>query len=257
MSEIFILGAYGSKSIKGGSSAFRLNHNHVIDAGNLLVPLGEESVDLDAVWLTHSHLDHIVDLAYILDTHYDIRTKTLKIYGLQETIDSVRNNFFNDAIWPDFSRIPLGNGSGMTMSYHIIEPNKPYQLSQEDTIEAFLTDHTVKSCGYIVQQHNAKLLITADTLSLDTAIERIENEQIRSLVVECSFPNRKETLAITSKHLTPKLLFQGLQPLEGRGLQLYINHLKPAHEDEIRAEIEEMKGRWNVTILHDGDVIHF
>ena len=71
MSDITILGAYGAKSEKGGSSAFLLNPYTLIDGGNLLEPLQEKNADICTIWLTHSHLDHIVDIAYILDNYYE------------------------------------------------------------------------------------------------------------------------------------------------------------------------------------------
>ena len=45
MNEITILGAYGTKGADVGTSAFYIDVKNVIDAGNLLVPLGEKSAE--------------------------------------------------------------------------------------------------------------------------------------------------------------------------------------------------------------------
>jgi len=256
--KITILGAYGAKSDKGGSSAFLLNNESVIDAGNLLVPLSQKSVDIENVWLTHSHLDHISDMAFILDNYHDKRTKTLKIYGLNSTLEALKKHFFNHVIWPDFSAIPLVNGKGMCISYHPIECGKVYGLDASSTIEAIDTDHTVPSCGYGIEKDDSSVVITADTHSLTSVIEYVNRKQnVYALVVECSFPVNMADMAKISKHFTPAYLFDALKPLEGQEIQIYINHIKPEYKTQICQEIEVLKGSWDVTILEDGDIIRF
>jgi len=256
-SSLIILGSSGSKSDKGGSSAFMIDALNVVDAGNLLEPLEEKSATLEHIWLTHSHLDHIIDIAYILDNYYAKREKTLQLFGLPETLETVKKHFLNDTIWPDFSKIPLANGSGMSLAYHEIETGKPYPL-EVGTIEAIPTEHTVASCGYAIHKKDAGIIITADTCSLDGVIHYLaKTNSVRSLVVECSFPIRMQALANESKHLTPYTLFEALKPLETKDLDIFINHIKPAYQDEICAEIQQMKGTWNITILNDGDTIAF
>ncbi len=257
MCEVTTLGAYGSRSSKGGSSAFLLDSSRVIDAGHLLDPLQEQSCQIEEVWLTHSHLDHIVDIAYILDNYFQQRTKTLRLRGLPQTLHTLRQHFFNHEIWPDFSTIPLASGV-MALSYEPIELHQCYTIGEGRTIEAYPTDHTVPSCGYILTHANRTLLLTADTYALASTLAMCEaNPTLTALVVECSFPSAMEALAFASKHLTPKLLFEGLRPLEGRGLTLYINHLKPAYESQLRQEIAQMAGGWSPIVLHDGDCIVF
>jgi len=256
--SITILGAYGAKSDKGGSSAFLLNGKNVIDAGNLLVPLAEKSIDIENVWLTHSHLDHISDMAFILDNYHEKRTKTLKIHGLQSTLEALKKHFFNHVIWPDFSTIPLANRKGMCISYHPIECGKVFDLDASCTIEAIRTEHTVPSCGYGMEKDGSGVVITADTHSLTSIIEYINRKQnVKALVVECSFPIRMDEMAKISKHFTAAFLFDALRPLEGQDIKIYINHIKPEYETQISQEIEEMKGSWDVTILGDGDSIGF
>lgn len=253
---ISVLGAFGTKSQKGGSSAFLLDEKTSIDAGNLIGPLGEECISLESIWLTHSHLDHISDIAFIVDNYYERREKTLKIYALPETIETLKRYIFNDSIWPDFSIIPLPNGKGMALSYHIIDYAECYTISEELSLEPIATDHTVPSCGYIIRKGKEKVLLTADTLNLENIITRLNNDNsISTLVVECSFPSSMHHLAIQSKHLTPKLLFESLRTLEQKEMTIYINHIKPEYELEIKQEIEVLKGAWHVVILKDGDVI--
>jgi len=256
--QIQVLGAYGTKAKDCGTSSFYLNEKNVIDAGNLLKPLEVKSIEIENVWITHSHLDHIIDIAYIIDNYFHLRKKSLNIYALPQTIKAIRENFLNNIIWPDFSKIALVNSEEMAIKYVELEIGKKYQLSENETIEAIKTDHTVPSCGYIYTKNNNSLMIAADTYSLENIITRInEDKKINGFVVECSFPNNLEKLAIESKHLTPNILFQQLKKLKREDILLYINHIKPSHMTKIKDEIEENRGILKPKILKDGEFINF
>lgn len=256
--SIKVLGAYGTKAKGFGTSAFSLDKRNVIDAGNLLRPLEEKSVDIENIWLTHSHLDHISDIAYILDNYYSLRKKTLNIIGLPQTIKAIKENFLNNHIWPDFSSIKMLNSDDMCVSYKELNLGEKYALDKNSSIEAFKTDHTVESCGYIYTKNNNSILITADTYSLDNVIEILDKRKdIKSMVIECSFPSNLEKLAKDSKHLTPKILFESLKKLKREDTKLYINHIKPFYLKTIISEIAYFRGSWEVEILKDEKNAYF
>ena len=256
--QIKILGAYGTKSKGYGTSSFYLNENNVIDAGNLLDSLQESSIEIENIWLTHSHLDHISDIAYILDNYFSLRTKTLNIIALPQTIKAIKENFLNDSIWPDFSAIAINNSDDMALKYTEIELSHEYKIGKNESIRAFETDHTVASCGYIYKKEGQALLITADTYSLDSMIDELQKDRsITTIVVECSFPSSMKDLAIESKHLTPQLLFSKLEMLKRDDIKLYINHIKPIFLNEIMREIKELSGKWKPIVLKDDDFINF
>ena len=258
MNEITILGAYGTKSKGFGTSAFYLDEKNVIDAGNLLSPLEAGCAKIENVYLTHSHLDHICDIAYIIDNYFSYRQKSLNIVGLPQTLQAIQDHFLNNQIWPDFSRIPLDNGEAMSITYQEIECGVEYKIDEISSIEAFATDHTVPSCGYIYKKNGSAILITADTYSLESAIKLIDTrEEIRSVVLECSFPCEMEPLAKESKHLTPKLLFEKLQRVKRDDFTLYINHIKPLYLEKIKEEIAQYRGKWEPNILKDKEILTF
>ncbi|MEA3371995.1 MAG: HD domain-containing protein [Campylobacterota bacterium] len=255
---IKILGAYGTKSKGFATTSFFLNSKNVIDAGNLLEGLEERSLEIENIWLTHSHLDHIVDIAYILDNYFSQRTKTLNVIGLPQTIKTIKENFLNDSIWPDFSLINMNNSQEVALKYTEIELSKEYEIGDGESLKAFQTDHTVDSCGYIYKKADKAILITADTLSLESMIDELEKDsKIKTIIVECSFPSRMKELAIESKHLTPVLLFEQLNRVDPERIKLYINHIKPSFYDEIMNEIAKLSGKWEPVILNDGDFVNF
>ena len=257
--DIKVLGAYGSKGKGGlGTSSFYLNSKNVIDAGNLLESLDVASTDIENIWLTHSHLDHIQDIAYILDNYYSLRKKTLNIFGLPNTIKALKENFLNDIIWPDFSKIPLRNSDKNSINYIELEIGKEYKISSNEFIKAIEVDHTVDTCGYIYKKNKTAIIFSADTISLKNILYEIEKDNsITTMLVECSFPSDMQEVAELSKHLTPKLLFKDLTKLKRKDIKIYINHLKPSYLVKIEQEIEELKGQFDVNIVKDGEIIQF
>ncbi|MFT7860401.1 MAG: MBL fold metallo-hydrolase [Sulfurimonas sp.] len=209
------------------------------------------------IWLTHQHLDHIVDIAYIIDNYFGIRKETINILGTKKTIEAIKKHFLNDEIWPDFSKIKLPNNE-MVVKYTEIELDREYKIAENESIKAFKTDHTDSSCGYVYTRDGSSILITADTCNVDSAIKEIENnETINSVVIECSFPNELEALALESKHLTPKLLFENLKKIKRKDFELYINHIKPTFILQIAQEIEENRGEFSPKIVKDGNFLQF
>jgi ribonuclease BN (tRNA processing enzyme) len=256
--SIRILGAYGTKAKGFGTTSFMLNSCTVIDAGNLIDALAKESLHVENIYLTHSHLDHISDIAYIIDNYFCKRSKTVNIIALPQTIQALKEHFFNDIIWPDFSKIYLENSETIALKYSELRLNTLYSLDEQTTLMPIQTDHTVPSCGYIYKVNERGVLITADTYSLENIIEMLNSDkEIKSFVVECSFSSNMQTLAEVSKHLTPKLLFDGLKNLTRDDISLYIHHIKPSCLDKITAEIEEIRGKFKPIILKDGDFITF
>lgn len=258
MNEIKILGAFGTKAKGYGTTSFYLDEKNTIDAGNLLKSLKERSAKIENIWLTHSHLDHISDIAYILDNYYSERTKTLNLIGLPETIQAIKKHFLNGLIWPDFSVIPMINSTQMTIKYTELDFGVAYKIDDNSSIEAFETDHTVASCGYIYKKNNSSILITSDTYSIDNALSLVDSrEDITTMIIECSFPSFMEKLAFDSKHLTPKLLFKNLESLKRDDVKLCINHIKPLFLETMVDEILSYRGKWHPIILNDDEIINF
>lgn len=255
---IKILGAYGTKAKGFGTTSFALNNQNVIDAGNLLDGMQNDVANVQNIWLTHSHLDHIADIAYIIDNYFVDFKETINIHGLPETIEVVQKHFLNDLIWPDFSKINLLHSDKKCIQYVPIELEKRYALSEDEYIMPFETDHTVPSCGYVFSRGEHSVLITADTYSLQKAIEIINRDQtIKSIVVECSFPSEMQGLALESKHLTPKLLSKEFEKLTRDDITVYIHHIKPQFLIKVCEEIDEFCHKYKPIVLKDNEIIKF
>ena len=121
MNYIKILGASGSKAKNHNTTSFQIFKDIIIDAGNVLNALGNETKDINHIFLTHSHADHIADLPFIIETFFEERSSPLTIYALEETIDVLQKHSFNNKIWPDFTKIKLLKNDNFSL---ILKPIK-------------------------------------------------------------------------------------------------------------------------------------
>ena len=235
---IKVLGASGSLDKNHECISFLIAKNIAIDAGNLMRPLGKDSNNIEHVFLTHAHFDHIRDLPFLIETHFESRKKPLTIYGLKQTIERVEQNLFNGTIWPQFQHILHPKSQQTLLSFKILELDQTvtvddYKITPTEAV------HTSGACGFIVKKNNVGCLISGDTyfnphiaeiLNLDTSIQ--------SLLIDVSFPSRLSKLALESQHLTPTLLAEMLSNLK-QTVSIFPYHLKPAYQEEVIYELNQ------------------
>src|ERR1035437_4004974 len=97
-------GGIGGRHLR--TTSMLVDNDILIDAGTGVADLSLSELSLiDHVFVTHSHLDHIVTIPFIVDTVGGMRAKPLTVYAIPATIEILRNHIFNWIIWPDFTRI--------------------------------------------------------------------------------------------------------------------------------------------------------
>ncbi len=255
---IKFLGANGAKTRTKGLTSIQLSQNCVIDGGNIIHGLGESMIDIDTIFLSHPHLDHICDIPFLADEVIWKKKKPIKIYALQDTIDSIKNHLFNNQIWPDFTQIHFPNSNISVIELITIETDVTYEMDSFN-ITPIKTNHTTGSCGYIIKQLDQGIFVTADTYCSDIIWDRLNSDKsIHTLCIDVSFPSQYDQLAEDSKHLTPKLLHKELQKLQRDDINISLIHLKPSFYNTIIQEVKEynlLLG--NGRILQDNDIIYF
>jgi len=251
MDYIKILGSYGTKIVGEGTTCIQVSEKILIDAGNIINALGDEAKKIQHIFLTHSHIDHIVDLPFLIDLYYANQEHTLQIYALQETIDTLKQHIFNYDIYPDFSQINLQDSPHKALEFNCIKYNKSYTIDGI-TLMPFETNHTVKSCGYLITKNGRSILFTSDTYINDIVWDMLNhNKNISALITEVSFPSYMDNLARMSKHYTPKILHDELKKLKRDDISIYLMHLKPNYIDILLDEIETYQ-----LLKNDGMVLH-
>jgi len=255
---IKILGANGGKSHNTDLTSLQISKNIVIDAGNLTNKTHDIIKEIDHILITHSHLDHILDIGFLIDNTYELRKKPLKIYGRKENLENVQKHILNWEIWPDFTKIPLINSKENAIELIPIELNKPFSIDNI-TITAIQNNHTKSSNGYLIEKEDRALLCTSDTFRCGAIWETINsNNKISTVIIDVSFPSRMEKLASDSKHLTPKLLHEELKKLTRKDITLHLFHIKPLYQEEILEEVKNLNLLLNNgSILKTNDLIEY
>jgi glyoxylase-like metal-dependent hydrolase (beta-lactamase superfamily II) len=142
-----------------------LDNDILVDAGTGVGDLSLTELSLvDHIFLTHSHLDHIASIPFMVDTVGGMRDRPLTIWAVPGTLEILRDHIFNWRIWPDFAQIP--------------SPEKPFLRYREiqvgDTIElqkrrltALPANHVVPAVGYQLDSGKGSLVFTGDTTTND------------------------------------------------------------------------------------------
>lgn len=252
------LGTSGTRTPMQGTTCLRVSEHCVIDAGNLIDAFGQDVFTVEHIFLTHSHLDHIIDIPFLADLFVTQKKVSLKIYGLKATLDDLRQFIFNHRIWPNFEEINLIGHTEKTIELIELELETPYAID-DVILTPFKTDHTEGSCGYIIEKGSEGILFTADTYQCRRVWEIMdERPHLHSLVIEVSFPSAFDKLAYDSKHLTPKLLKEDINHCSRTDFAVYAIHIKTLFTDTISRELDALNLlRGKGKILCDGDRIPY
>ena len=196
-------------------------------------------------------MDHIRDLATLADNRCQKGSATLDIVGVPATVDALRRHFFNDIIWPDFTRIQSKDGPAVR--FVEIEPGEPSQVNGFDVCPV-MVNHTVDTSAFIIRRDGSSIVYGGDTGPTAALWEHVNAlDDLRALMMEVSFPNAEAELADRSRHLTPATLESELAKLtHGDELPIMLYHIKPVFETEVLRELAQLRDR-NLRILQLGD----
>ena len=251
--KIRILGCSGGIGGSLRTTSMLLDQDILIDAGTGVGDLGiEELARIDHVFLTHSHLDHVASIPFLVDSVGWMRDKPLTVYAIEPTLEILRQHLFNWKLWPDFTQIP--DAAAPFMRYQHITLGESVTVGGR-TFTPLPANHVVPAVGYRVDAGQGSMVFSGDTTTNDALwveVNKIEN--LRHLIIETAFCNREKDLAIASKHLCPSLLAAELAKLE-RKAEIYITHLKPGEADLTMREIAECAGEWNPRMLENNQII--
>ena len=203
--RIKILGCSGGIGGDLRTTSMLVDEDILIDAGTGVGDLQiEQLVKIDYVFVTHSHLDHITSIPFMVDTVCWMRDRPLTIFSTAATIQILKEHLFNWKIWPDFSQIPTAEKP--VMVYREIQVGETIELDGRK-ITAIPAVHTVPAVGYLLDSGEATLIFSGDTTYND-ALWDIANRayNLKYLIIETAFPNKEREIAMASKHLCPSML---------------------------------------------------
>lgn len=252
--DLRVIGCHGGETPRHRTSAFVIDDRLGIDAGSITSGMElKAQCALEAVLVSHAHLDHIRDLATVADNRAQNGCKPLLIAGTKQTINILKKHFFNDLLWPDFTKIP--SASKPTIKYVVLEPEKKTKVAGYD-VRAILVSHTIETCAFVVEGKGGALAYSGDTGPTDRLWEVLNaTKNLKALLMEVSFPNEEQWIANASGHHTPQTLGPELKKYKNpKDLPTLLYHIKPVFQAKVERECAKLKGL-NLTVLGLGD--HF
>lgn len=249
--RIEVLGAYGGESRDLRMTCLRLGRALALDAGSLAQALPvDEQVEVRSIVLTHSHMDHVASLPFFVENVYGRGGRALDIYASEATIYSIRKYLFNNATWPDFTRLP--NQLLPAMRFHELEPERPVTV-EGVTLTPIPVHHVVPTFGFLIEQAGRSVLWSSDTGPTQRLWE-IANRTpgLATVLLETSFDDAMQDVADVSLHLTPRTLARELDKLT-RDVPVLLHHLKPTCVEKIHEQVTAW-GRPGVGFLEQGRV---
>jgi ribonuclease BN (tRNA processing enzyme) len=221
-----------------------------VDAGAVTDALSlEEQERVRAVLVTHSHMDHVASLPFLVENVFGRTRGPLEVLAPDDVLDALRTHLFNDALWPDFSRIEGQDGPSVT--FRAVPVGAPFSADGL-TATAVKVSHVVPTYGYVLADERAAVVFSGDTGPTEeiwAAARRTPN--LKALFVECSFPSDLQRIADVSCHLTPRTLRAEMAKFP-KDVPIYLYHMKPPALDRLAAEIAAL-GEPRLVVLADGD----
>lgn len=253
--KIKVLGASGSEGPGLDPPAFLVDESLLFDAGTISPALEQqEQCKISHVFLTHAHLDHIKGIPFLVDNlAIGNHRGHLTVVSGKDVITDLRRNIFNDRIWPDFTRIP--SMEHPVLEYRIISTREAVEV-EGYSVSAIRTNHVVPSYGYMIEELDSGncILYTGDTGPTDRIWRKMQGRRVKALIIEVSFPDELQDLAIACGHLTPSLLAAEMSKMPALPDHIFISHLKPFYKKAIQDQLSRIAGP-PLQILHSGMTI--
>jgi ribonuclease BN (tRNA processing enzyme) len=252
--RIDVLGGYGGATRDCRVTCLLINERVALDAGSLAQELAlEQQQRVHSIVLTHSHMDHTNSLPFFIENVYGKGEGAIDIYASAATIYSIRKYLFNNATWPDFTRLP--NHLLPAMRFHELEEEVSFEV-EGVRFTPIHVSHLVPTHGFLLEQDGKAFLWSSDTgptLRLWEIANRTPN--LQALCIETSFENALQQVADLSLHLTPRTLERELRKLEKK-VPILLHHLKPPSIPTLRAEVRAL-GNPDLEFLEQGKRYEF
>ena len=253
--RIQVLGGHGGQALGFSTTSFLINDELLIDAGSVTAMLSvEQQSKIDHILISHSHLDHIKDLAFMCDNCFGMRPRPFQVYTHPTVKKILKDHLFNETIWPDFTILP--NEKNPTLQINAIEPDKTITINKYK-ITPIKVQHPNDAMGFIIEDVDSSVLFTVDTAATERIWEKAkEIKNLKAIFTEVSFPNALKGVAIASDHHTPKTLQAELAKMPPN-IPVILTHLKPNFREVIMKEISDLQEKRLRVLEKDGEVFNF
>jgi cAMP phosphodiesterase len=249
--KIRVLGAYGGAMPGCAPCGFLIDDAVLLEAGTAASALDlEEQQRIRHVLVSHIHLEHVQALAYLADNLFTPEGREpVTLVSLPEVIEDLRRYFFNDRIWPDFTRLPSPERPVFT--FRPLTEGEPARVGDLE-VRAFAVDHSVASVGFLIRSDSTSFVYSGDTHHTETLWSAAKADpHLKAAFIEASFPEELAALAELTGHLSPRQFAIEFDKLGRPDLPVYAYHMKPRYLEPLRTQLGAL-GLKRLTVLEDG-----
>jgi len=251
-----ILGCSGGIGGELRTTSMLLDDDVLIDAGTGVGDLSlPQLAQINDIFVTHSHLDHVTSIPFLLDTVGFRRDRPVTLHATRETLDILSDHLFNWRLWPDFRQIP--DATAPILRFSPVRIGEPVVLEGGRRVTPLPADHVVPAVGYQLDSGRDSLVFTGDTTTnppLWDFVNKINN--LKFLIIESALSDGERELAIASKHLCPGLLADELARLH-LDPAIYVTHFKPREAELIMEQIVARVPQRRARMLEQNQLFEF
>lgn len=225
-----------------------------VDAGSLgFHGTCTEQARVGHILLTHSHIDHVASLPIFIDNVYGLTTEPPTVYGISETLDSVRRDVFNDRLMPDFLR--LADVRPPFLHLREVTPGTPVTVGGLRATPVSV-DHAVPTVAWVLEGADAAVAFVTDTGPTAAVWELCRRTpNLKAVFLEATFPASEKWLAGISGHLTTELFAEEIAKVPD-GVRIIAVHLKPRHAVTVASELAAL-ALPRVEVIRPGETYRF
>lgn len=201
---------------------------------------------IKTIILTHSHLDHVLGLPYLLfGRNLEILTKKKAGEALPETdaeLTIISEKGLFDKLLDFFSFChPEVKLQYEIRHVEIREYTSTQYAISENQVQFFEVNHAVTTYGFKIWDPNKSIAYSSDTLPIENFAEGCKGVDI--LIYECMMPSTETTISQTTKHSTPKHVIEMVNKINPKaGFLMHIQPLYFSQKENFEQEIFEGTG---------------
>ncbi len=253
--KIQVLGGHGGLARGFSATSFLIDDILLLDAGAVAGSLSiEDQCRIEHILISHCHLDHIKDLAFLCDNCFGLRPTPFQVHTHHTVKQIILDHLLNDIVWPDFSKLP--SSEHPTIKINGIEPERTFRISGFE-VTPVPVKHPLDAMGFIIEKGEVAVLFTVDTAATERIWEVASKfRNLKAIFTEVSFPNYLQKVADLSDHHTPQTFANELAKMP-KDIPIILTHLKPNYRDQIIEELKALNLSRVKVLEKDGQFFNF
>jgi ribonuclease BN (tRNA processing enzyme) len=200
----------------------------VLDAGTAMFRVRDylATGTLD-IFLTHSHLDHVVGLSFLFDVLFERQVDRVTVHAQQEKIAAIRNHLFAPELFP--AQLPA----------EFRELGAQVRLPDGGMVTHFPLEHPGGALGYRLDWPGRSLAYVTDTTAKADADYLPHVRGVDVLIHECYFTDEHRDWAAETGHSCATAVVELARAAEvGR---LLLVHINPLVTDDSLYELDRLR----------------